>query len=239
MNCGLINCGIRLRIGSAFRDSYPDGSLFVESADGSLEYTDNEKRIAYFRPGEVSIVLKNQGLAKKIYSRDLSPKEILTVGVSTPPPGEGSGGTGMEFDILVDTTMTWIYDAASTDGPQGGSGVTIDNALSVGEAASAIGESGVWVYGYIVGGDLTRAAEGISFRPPFSSRTNIAIASRTSVTSKSSCFSVQLSKESVRSAINLADHPDLIGRMVWLKGDVVEAYYGIPGLKNVTEYVLE
>ena len=238
LNCGLINCGIRLRIGSSFRESYPDGSLFVESADGSLEYSEDEKRVAYFRPGPVSVVLRNQGREKKIYSRELFRKEVLTVGVSTPPPGDGTGTSGMEFDIVVDTTMTWIYDAASTEGEQGG-GLAPEGALSVGQAVSSIGEKGVWVYGYIVGGDLTKAAEGISFKGPFSSRTNIAIAARTSVSAKSSCLSVQLSKDSVRSALNLADHPALLGRMVWLKGDIVESYFGIPGMKNVTEFILD
>ena len=238
LNCGLINCGIRLRIGSSFRDTYPDGTMYVESADGSLEYTVNEKRVAYFRPGPVSVVLSNHGRKKIIYTRELLRKDILTVGVSTPPPGEGAGNSGMEFDIVVDTTMTWIYDAASTEGGQGG-GSAPEGALSVGQAVASVGEKGVWVYGYIVGGDLTKAAEGISFKGPFSSRTNIAIAERTSVSSKSSCLSVQLSREAVRSAVNLADHPALLGRMVWLKGDIVESYFGIPGLKNVTEYVMD
>ena len=236
--CGLANCGIRRKIGSSFRDTYPDGRIYVESADGSLEYSENEKRIAYFRPGTVSVTLKNSGAERKLYSRDLAKKEVLTLGVSAPPPGEGGQESGMEFEIAVDTTMTWIYDSAGTDGPGGGNSAS-DNAYNVGQALGHIGESGVWVYGYIVGGDLTRAAEGVSFKGPFSSRTNIVIASRSVVSSKSSCLSVQLSKESVRGAINLADHPGMLGRMVWLKGDIVEAYYGIPGLKNVTEYALE
>ena len=26
------------------------------------------------------------------------------------------------------------------------------------------------------------------------------------------------------------------GRQLYIKGDLVESYYGIPGLKNITEY---
>jgi hypothetical protein len=55
---------------------------------------------------------------------------------------------------------------------------------------------------------------------------------------KSSCLSVNLPSGSIRDDLNLADNPSLLGRRVYLRGDIVEAYYGIPGLKNVTDYEL-
>jgi hypothetical protein len=90
-----------------------------------------------------------------------------------------------------------------------------------------------------VGGDLTSAGNGISFAAPFSSMTCLAIAARTSVSEKSSCMSVQLSKGDFRDALNLVDHPELLGRKIFLKGDIVSAYYGIPGIQNLTEYSLK
>ena len=96
-----------------------------------------------------------------------------------------------------------------------------------------------WGGGVLVGGDLSSAKEGISFTDPFSSMTCIAIASRTSVTSKSSCMSVKLPKGDVRAAINLVDHPEILGRKIYLKGDLIAAYYGIPGIENITEFVLK
>ena len=42
--------------------------------------------------------------------------------------------------------------------------------------------------------------------------------------------------ESVWDALNLQDHPDLVGEKVYLKGDLVSAYYGIPGLKAPSDY---
>lgn len=92
--------------------------------------------------------------------------------------------------------------------------------------------------GYVVGGDLSSAKEGISFTAPFLSMTCIAIAARSSVTAKSSCMSVKLPKGDIRAAINLADHPELVGRKIYLKGDLIAAYFGIPGIENITEYVL-
>ena len=107
------------------------------------------------------------------------------------------------------------------------------------QAKEHIGEKSVWVCGYIVGGDLSSAKEGISFTPPFTSMTCLAIASRSSVTSKSSCMSVKLPKGDIRTEINLADNPGLIGRKIYLKGDLIAAYFGIPGIENITEYVLK
>ena len=50
---------------------------------------------------------------------------------------------------------------------------------------------------------------------------------------------MQLPTGSIRDELNLVDHPELLGRKVSLKGDIVEAYYGIPGIKNITDYELQ
>ena len=93
----------------------------------------------------------------------------------------------------------------------------------------------VWVYGYIVGGDLSSSR--CSFDGPFSSRTNIVLASKSSCRDKQSCLSVQLAKGDVRDALNLVDHPENLGRKIYLKGDIVASYYGIEGLQGVSEYM--
>jgi hypothetical protein len=53
------------------------------------------------------------------------------------------------------------------------------------------------------------------------------------------CLSVQLPSGELRDDLNLVDNPGLLGRKVCLKGDIVEAYYGIPGIKNISEYELQ
>ena len=70
----------------------------------------------------------------------------------------------------------------------------------------------VWVSGYIVGGDLTQA--NASFTPPFSSNTNLVLGPRSSSSSRSSCLAVSLPKGDVRDALNLVDHPELLGKAV-------------------------
>ena len=99
-----------------------------------------------------------------------------------------------------------------------------------------MGEKDVWVYGYIVGGDLSSSK--CSFDGPFSSRTNLVIASKSTFRDKMPCISVQLQKGDFRDMLNLVDHEDNLGRQVFLKGDIVESYFGITGIQNLSDVEL-
>lgn len=240
--CSQLNSGLRLRIDPDFKEIYPNGSITVSSADGKLDFGQSEERIGYFKPGDVSVIM-NDGTTSTslLLTRFLDPCEILTLGISCPSgkpsDPEASGG---RMSITVDTSRVWNDIAHVIGSPsEGDPGAGKSTAYGVTQAKEHIGEKGVWVCGFIVGGDLSSAKEGISFKAPFSSMTCLAIASRSSVTSKSSCLSVKLPKGDIRLALNLADHPELIGRKVYLKGDLVAAYFGIPGIENITEYALK
>ena len=115
-------------------------------------------------------------------------------------------------------------------------GVASDDALSVSDVLALSEKEDVWVCGYVVGGDLTSASA--SFSGPFESRTNLLLGPKFTTSDKGACISVQLPSGDVREMLNLVDNPELLGRRVCLKGDVVLAYYGIRGLKNVSEYIL-
>ena len=234
LNCVLQNCGIRLKIASDFLTTYPQGSLHLKDNSGSLLYSYRETRIAYFKPGDVSLVLSESSTDKTLLTRTLQAREILTLNVSAPSASAASGGLKIE----VDTVKTWLLENYIIGGASGSGsgGNSINDALSVADARSSAGAEEVWVTGYIVGGNLT--ASGMKTSEPFTSKTNIAIAARSSTTDKSSCLSVQLDKGDIRDALNLVDNPDNLGCRVYLKGDIVEAYYGIPGMKNLTEFEL-
>lgn len=239
--CEQLNAGIRLKIAPDFLKNYPAGVLFLKSAEGKLMYGYSEKRIAYFSPGNVSLLLNDSGQDRSLFTKPLKARQVLTVNISAPSSSQTSLGGG-RLHISVDTSRTWVNDSykigsGSSSGGGSASGATYKSAYNVTQAKSEIGAEDVWVYGYIVGGDLTSAS--VSFDEPFSSNTNIAIAGRTSVSEKESCFSVQLVKGSIRDALNLADNPENLKRKVYLKGDIVESYYGIPGIKNISDYVLE
>lgn len=233
--CRQMNAGIRLNIGPSFLGAYPDGLLFLKSTDGRVQYAYREKRAAFFNPGTVSLVLDDAGRESVLMTRSMSSQEMAVINVTASETDATSVEKGLS--IAVDTTRIW----SSTDFEIGGDGAgsSPDKAMSVAEVRANTGATGVWVYGFIVGGDLTSGANGISFSPPFTSRTNLALASRSSTSSKSSCISAQLPSGKVRDALNLADNPGNVGRKIYLKGDIVEAYYGLPGIKNVTDYILK
>ena len=94
----------------------------------------------------------------------------------------------------------------------------------------------VWVTGFVVGGDLTRSS--MSFEAPFGSATNLAIAARSSVRDKDACMSVELPSGDVRDALNLVSNPGLVGSRVCVRGDIAASYFGLVGIKNVSDFVL-
>lgn len=227
--CRQMNSGVKLNVASNFLKSYPNGSLFLKSSEGKLMYGYSETRIAYFCPGQISLVLSNGSKDETILTRILESQEILVLNVSAPVASHPSNG----MTIQIDTTRYWkeedfVIGQGNADGGEK------DKAYNVGQARNNAGMDNVWVYGYIVGGDLSSSSA--SFTGPFKSRTNIVIASRSSVTDKATCLSVQLQKGKIRDALNLVDNPDNIGKEVFLKGDIVGSYYGIPGIQNITEY---
>ena len=39
--------------------------------------------------------------------------------------------------------------------------------------------------------------------------------------------------------MNLVDNPEILGRKVFIRGDIVESYYGLVGLKNITDFEMQ
>ncbi len=232
LQCTLVNCGVKLGISSAFPEAYPGGVLYLKQDNVSLKYAYTEKRVAYFLPGNVSVILYDSGKEETLLTRSLQAREILSLGIGV---ASKSGGTSIE--VSVDTAKVWIADSHIIGGG-GASGGDLSNAISVGNAPAHIGENGVWVYGYIVGGDLTTNGAGVK-TSGITKSTHIAIAERSSVTAKASCVAVELPQGAVRDALNLADNPSLIGKRVYVKGNIVEKYYGTTGLKSASDYSLK
>ena len=232
--CRQMNSGVRLRIGKEFLTECPDGVLFLKSAQGKLMYSYSEKRIAYFLPGNISLVLNNDGKDEVLMSKTLLAQEILSLGVSVASSGVSSREG--RISVVIDTTRNWMTDNYVIGG-NNDSGSEMSEALTVHQAQSAAGNKDVWVCGYIVGGDLTSASA--SFDEPFSSRTNLLLGPKSSTLNKDACVSVQLPAGELRDVLNLVDNPHLLRRKVYLRGDIVESYFGIPGIKNISEYILQ
>ncbi len=231
--CTQINSGIRLDVDSSFLDAYPDGVLILKSSSGRLVYNYYERRIAYFKPGDVSLVLNEGSTDKLLMTKTLKAKEILSLKVKVAAGSGHSSGSG-SLSVSLDTLRLWNSDTYVIGGDDGGSGVY--DAMTVSEALSSVGEEEVWICGYIVGGDLSSSSA--SFDEPFESRTNFLLGPKSSTRDKDECLSVQVPSGYIREALNLVDNPELLGRKICIKANIVEAYYGIPGLKYITEYEL-
>ena len=250
LNCVLQNAGVRIKLAPDFLTSYPDGVLYLKAGDTRLMYGYSEKRIAYFNPGEVTLILYNLGHDETLLSRTLDARSILTLNISAPHGPEGTA-VSSTISVAVDTAKIWNSESYAIGGGGSGSGGSsgsgfgdddrgdeIDDAYSVAQASSHVGEGGIWVFGYIVGGDLSTAGTTVK-TSKLTKNTHLAIASRSSVTAKASCVAVELPKGGIRDALNLVDHPDLIGTRVYLKGNLVPSYFGTTGLKGVSDYVLK
>ena len=227
--CSQLNSGIRLQVAPDFLTSFPNSVLYLKASSGKLNYSYSEKRIAYFLPGAVTLYLGGDSGDQALFTRLLEAQQVLTLNI-----GVGSqSGSSSGVTVQLDTARTWVTDDYYLGGDSGGC-EDPSQAFSVTEARKHCGEEDVWVYGYIVGGDLS--SKSCSFTAPFSSKTNLVIASKSSCTDKSSCLSVQLAKGAIRDALNLVDNPELLGRQLFIKGDIVDSYYGIPGIQNLSDY---
>lgn len=235
LTCVQMNSGVRLNVDESFLEECPDAVLFLKSAQGKLMYGYNEKRIAYFLPGSVSLMMSSAGVDRVLFTRFLQAQMILDIDVSASVKDNQSSKENIT--VAVDTSRNWVSESYVIGEGQSGKGNNMSDAFTVSQAIASAGEEDVWVSGYIVGGDLTSSSA--SFEAPFSSRTNILLGSRSSVSDRSSCLSVSLQSGEIRDGLNLVDNPFLLGRKVCLKGDIVEAYYGLPGLKNLTDFELQ
>lgn len=233
LNCGQLNCGLRLRAESDFMAGFPDADIYMKDASGILMYTYGDSRTAYFSPGLISVMMGD----KTLFSRKLEARQMLTLTLSGGPVGGGTSDSGQEgVKIQVDTTHEWL-SGSYVYGQEGGDS---ESALSVSEAreaatnGDALSTQRVWVSGYIVG--CATSTSKILFEGPFTKPTNIVLGERSSTNDRAYCLTVELPSGTIRDALNLQDNPDLKGRRVRIRGDLVPSYYGLPGLKTPTAF---
>ncbi|PFN09145.1 DUF6359 domain-containing protein [Bacillus cereus] len=108
--------------------------------------------------------------------------------------------------------------------------------LSVNDAIQMFkqqGSSKGVVEGYIVG--YTENPSKYTKDPAKFGDTNVAIADSPNETDPAKIMPVQLPKGDVRTAVNVKDHPENVGKKVQLTG-TLDLYFSSPGLKSVTAY---
>lgn len=231
LECTMLNSGVRVAFSDEFRAVYPSATLSLSVREGRLPLHYSEKRTAYFNPGTVSLLMDDGSGRRSLFSRMVEQRNILRVNVTAPLKDVSGSGGGISVDL--DTTAFWS-DVNIDVGDDMAGGTSMDDAMDVAAARENAPEKGVWVYGYIVG--CFKSSRKVVSEAPYPSATNIAISPRPSSADPQICLSVELKKGALRDVLNLQGNPDLAGRKVFLKGDLVESYFGVPGLKTVTEY---
>lgn len=116
--------------------------------------------------------------------------------------------------------------------------LSVESYLEYGKDGATVEDC--WVEGVIVGYVAGKSIDGAVFAATGEevSSTNILLAASADVTDVAACIPVQLPAGDVRSAINLKDNPDNLGRKVTLHGNR-EKYFGVTGLKSVDNYAFD
>ena len=110
---------------------------------------------------------------------------------------------------------------------------TVSEAVALGNPAKT-----AWVTGFIVGSAADKTADSFTTATgEAASNTNIFIADAAGETDYTKCLAVQL-PAAMRDALSLQKNPGNLGKKVSMLGSL-EKYFGMAGLKNSTEYVLD
>lgn len=133
--------------------------------------------------------------------------EVVEKGGDTPGPGPGGEGDGSEKSP---------YNVAYVLGA-GNPGTT------------------AWVKGYIVGTVTDKSYDSAEFGTTNASNTNLLLADAADCTDASLCIPVQLPSGDIRDALSLQQHPENLGKQVWIYANL-EKYFGQPGLKSASKY---
>ena len=231
-----INSGVRLQFSDRFKNEFSEYIAELKDSKGSAVYYYNETRFLYLNSGKISLYLVNSGDKSDsvdILSKSIAANTMLTINLDVANGGSSDVKSGITLDTNSNwSSMDYIYGIEKE-----GDGLTAESAYLVSQLSANTGKSGVWVTGYIVGGDLTQS--GINFQTPFTSESNLALAASASERERAKCISVALASGSVRTALSLVANPANLGKRVWLKGTIVASYFNLTGINPVTEYKLE
>ena len=105
LECSQMNSGVRLDISKEFKSAYSDAALLLKSSNGSLLYSFNEKRTAYFLPGTVSVVMSRGAADEVLMVKGLEACNIYTIRIAAAEVLSGVSGCGL--NVSIDTARIW------------------------------------------------------------------------------------------------------------------------------------
>ncbi len=229
--CSQSNAGIKIIWSDEFADNYQTYQAEARCTSGYLTYSADESRTGYFPAGNVSLKISADGQTLNGGTLALSAKDLVTVTLRPKMSPSGS----LSIDILVDETVNERAVEIIVEPDEESAENSETNPYFIAGAISKQGETGVWVVGYIVG---SKPSSGWDFISGTWQATNLILADAATETDYTKCIPVELPTGSIRTNLNLTDHPELLHRKIVVKGSL-ENYYSRPGLRSITTYSIK
>ena len=167
---------------------------------------------------------------------DSSNEDVATIDENGTITVKGAGQTTISAETAATATFKSDYKEFTLTVTSGATGAiekpyTVADVLAFAiEAKTDTIQKQAWVMGYIVG---TVKSNKLALGAEEAAATNIAIAA--TADEEEVFLPVELPKGDVRTALNLADNPTLLGKQVWLCGTITQ-YFSMNGLKEVSNY---
>lgn len=165
-------------------------------------------------------------------------EDIIIKAIATMEGHDASDIVTAKFTVSADAP---VEGDGSEEKPYTTAQIIALNPTSTQEAVA----SGVWAQGYIVGYIPTGGSSTTISQTVFGNSgsdvaaSNLVIAPSKDEKDYNNCIAVQLvSGSDVRSALNLKDHPENLGKLLSVKGDVMK-YCGAAGIKSPSAYKLD
>lgn len=225
MLCKQLNAGMRLSFTDDFKKKFPGTGVKLKDMNGEISYPYSVYDYCYFKPGPVELLYSRSSGDTLLFTRPLSPAQMISLNLIYSP---GNSNQVSAFKVELDTVRMWETDHFNV-------GLKIPTgALTIEQAKERVGEKNITVFGFILAGDATTTAMRIA--PPFTSKTNIVIASSMLERNRNNCFVVELPSGKVRDGLNLVENAHLLGSAVIVTGEIASSYYGYTGIKGTKSY---
>ncbi len=221
--CRQMNAAVKLKFAESFKRAFPGDGIKLKDLNGEILYQYTESEYCYVEPGTVELVYGNGVSDTLLYSRQIPAQQMLTLNLTY-----SSGSKSTIFRIEKDTVRIWKSESFNAGLRMPTGSVTIE------QAKQMVGEKGVMVFGFILGGDVT--ANTMRVRPPFSSKTSLVLAPDMNERNRNNMFAVELPSGEIRDALNLVENKEILGSAVVVTGNIVESYYGYVGIKSTKAY---
>lgn len=184
--------------------------LLAEKGGASKAFQDLVAKTGLANGDKIKIVGQRGDYQGKIEVLNAFLVQILEKGGDTPGPGPGGEGDGSQSSPY---NVAYVLSANNP-------GTT------------------AWVKGYIVGTIPGMSFSDAVFGTENASNTNVILADAADCKDVSQCIPVQLPAGAVRDAISLQQHPENLGKLLYLKGSL-EKYFSQPGIKSVSEFTFD